>query len=123
MADAGGEKRKGMPGGGGVMNWRFERVRIKGTVHLSTVNMHICCAQGIRTYVATNHSVSSVEQGELSKLGESWGVYPDDKPLHTLALKGDSRAALAPFLAFKYTPPPFPPHPPNLPHRAPFGNT
>ena len=30
---------------------------------------------------------------------EMWGNYPDDYPLHTLALKGDSRAALAPFLA------------------------
>jgi hypothetical protein len=33
---------------------------------------------------------------------ETWGYYPDDKPLHSLALKGDSRAALAPFLAHRF---------------------
>ena len=37
-----------------------------------------------------------------AKHGETWHAYPDDKPLHSLALKGDSRAALVPFLAHRY---------------------
>lgn len=56
----------------------------------------------MKTYVATNHTSSSAAKERLvSKHNEHWGFYPDDSPLHTLALKGDSRAALAPFLAFR----------------------
>lgn len=38
---------------------------------------------------------------EAAKMNETWAFYPDDEPLRTLALQGDSRAALTPFLAHK----------------------
>ncbi len=60
--------------------------------------------QGIKTYVGTNYTLhSTVQQSNLEEHEEVWGFYPDDKPLHTLALKGDSRAALAPFFAYRCT--------------------
>ena len=35
---------------------------------------------------------------------ETYVFYPDDTPLHSLALKGDSRAALVPFMAHRCAP-------------------
>lgn len=53
--------------------------------------------------MATNHTLGASNKASLKQQhNEVWGYYPDDKPLHTLALKGDSRAALAPFLAFRW---------------------
>ena len=51
--------------------------------------------------MATNYSMSPEQLERQAKHGETWHAYPDDKPLHSLALKGDSRAALVPFLAHK----------------------
>ncbi len=51
--------------------------------------------------MATNYSMSPEQLDRQAKHGETWVAYPDDKPLHSLALKGDSRAALVPFLAHK----------------------
>ena len=59
--------------------------------------------QGLKTFVGTNQSLTpSIKQNRWGLYQELWGYYPDDTPLHTLALKGDSRAALAPFLAYRY---------------------
>ena len=52
--------------------------------------------------MASNESLSQGELAEAGAAGETWGTYPDDRPLHTLALQGDSRAALAPFLAHRW---------------------
>lgn len=57
--------------------------------------------QVLRTFVATNYEVPRNESEQYAAMNETWGYYPDDKPLHSLALKGDSRAALAPFLAHR----------------------
>lgn len=51
--------------------------------------------------MATNYSMSPERLEQYAKHGESWFAYPDDKPLHSLALKGDSRAALVPFFAHR----------------------
>lgn len=55
----------------------------------------------MRTYIATNYVVDSALRAEGEQHNETWGSYPDDQPLHSLALHGDSRAALAPFLAHR----------------------
>ena len=63
-----------------------------------------CCGwllQGLRAFLASNESLPRDERAQAEAAGETWGVYPDDTPLHTLALQGDSRAALAPFLAHR----------------------
>ena len=58
--------------------------------------------QGMQTVVATNETLSSkLLRRRLHHHNEHWVYYPDDIPLRTLALKGDSRAALAPFLAYR----------------------
>lgn len=51
--------------------------------------------------MATNYSMSAEQLEQNAKHGETWFAYPDDKPLHSLALKGDSRAALVPFFAHR----------------------
>lgn len=61
--------------------------------------------QGIRTFVATNHTLTGNEKDLFVGEGETWSSYPDDVPLRSLALKGDSRAALVPFLAHRSQPP------------------
>lgn len=60
--------------------------------------------QGIRTYVASNQTLTAEERPAVAALGETWEAYPDDVPLRSLALKGDSRAALVPFLAHRFRP-------------------
>ncbi len=52
--------------------------------------------------MATNYSMSAEQLEHNARDGETWFAYPDDKPLHSLALKGDSRAALVPFFAHRH---------------------
>lgn len=58
-------------------------------------------SQGLRAFMASNESLPGASAAAAAAAGETWGVYPDDRPLHTLALQGDTRAALAPFLAHR----------------------
>lgn len=58
--------------------------------------MDVRVVQGLRTYFATN---GPVPRDNLTSLGE-WGIYSDDDPQRSL-LKGDSRAALVPFMAHR----------------------
>lgn len=55
--------------------------------------------QGIRTFIATNYNLTEGNRTANAGHNETYAFYPDDSPLHSLALKGDSRAALVPFLA------------------------
>ena len=55
--------------------------------------------QGIRTFYATNYNLTEGNRTAYAAYNESYAYYPDDSPLHSLALKGDSRAALVPFIA------------------------
>ncbi|KAK9803733.1 hypothetical protein WJX73_008989 [Symbiochloris irregularis] len=55
-----------------------------------------------RAFLVTNYTVGDELRAEGAKWKETWGFYPDDRPLRTFALFGDSRAALAPFLAHKH---------------------
>ena len=68
--------------------------------------MHLTarCVLGLqsRAFLLTNYTVSDELRVQGAKRNETWAFYPDDRPLRTLALFGDSRAALAPFLAHKY---------------------
>ncbi|KAK9803696.1 hypothetical protein WJX73_002056 [Symbiochloris irregularis] len=59
-------------------------------------------ARKSRAFLVTNYTVGDELRAEGAKRNETWAFYPDDRPLRTLALFGDSRAALAPFLAHKY---------------------
>lgn len=45
------------------------------------------CAQGLRTYIATNHAPGAAHRAEAEQHNETWAAYPDDQPLHSLALK------------------------------------
>ncbi len=55
--------------------------------------------QGIRTYLAVNDStVVKAKQNEAEAFAETWEHFADDAQLKALH-PGDSRAALAPFLA------------------------
>ncbi|KAK9836092.1 hypothetical protein WJX81_000611 [Elliptochloris bilobata] len=58
--------------------------------------------QGMRTYVATNYAPGAALRAEAEQHNETWAAYPDDRPLRSLALKGDSRAALAPHFGGAY---------------------
>ena len=65
-------------------------------------DIQVLPVQGMQTVVATNETLSSKQlRRRLHRHNEHWEHYPDDVPLRTLALKGDSRAALAPFLAYR----------------------
>ena len=58
-----------------------------------------CSMQGIRTFLAINDSkVVEAKQGEGAAFAETWQHFADDAQLKALH-PGDSRAALAPFLA------------------------
>ena len=54
--------------------------------------------QGIRTLVAVNSSVVVEHEGDFKAQGEYWRYYPDDSPFRGLHA-GDTRAAVAPYLA------------------------
>ncbi|BDA47330.1 hypothetical protein COCOBI_10-1760 [Coccomyxa sp. Obi] len=54
--------------------------------------------QGVQTFYATNHE--GQRPNDSSLFGESWGYYPDAKPLRSF-FAGDPRAAMVPFLAYK----------------------
>jgi hypothetical protein len=54
--------------------------------------------QGIQTFIAANATLNNTSS--VAGLG-TWGVYPDDEHVR-LWMKGDSRAALMPFLAFRW---------------------
>ena len=56
--------------------------------------------QGIRTVISTNSQPTADVQAEGALNNETWVYYPDDTPARSF-YKGDSRAALAPFLAHK----------------------
>lgn len=56
--------------------------------------------QGIRTLIATNSDISDDIRAEALQHNETWIYYPDDIPPRSF-YRGDSRAALAPFLAHK----------------------
>ena len=56
------------------------------------------CMQGIRTLVAVNSSVVVEHEGDFKAQGEYWRYYPDDNPFRGLHA-GDTRAAVAPYLA------------------------
>lgn len=56
--------------------------------------------QGIRTVISTNSKPTAAIQAEAAQNNETWVYYPDDAPSRSF-YKGDSRAALAPFLAHK----------------------
>lgn len=56
--------------------------------------------QGIRTVISTNSEPTAAIQAEAAQNNETWVFYPDDAPARSF-YKGDSRAALAPFLAHK----------------------
>ena len=56
--------------------------------------------QGIRTVIATNSQPTTEVQAEGARNNETWVYYPDDLPARSF-YRGDSRAALAPFLAHK----------------------
>lgn len=58
--------------------------------------------QGLRTFHATNYKMSEGNRTAHAAHNETYVYYPDDAPLHSLALKGDSRAALVPFMAHKF---------------------
>ena len=58
--------------------------------------------QGIKTFIATNYNLTEGNRTAAAAHNETYAHYPDDSPLHSLALKGDSRAALVPFLAHEY---------------------
>ena len=59
--------------------------------------------QGIRTYLAVNDSaVVAAKQQEATVFQETWEYFADDQQLKALH-PGDSRAALAPFLAHQVT--------------------
>jgi len=60
-----------------------------------------CAVQGIRTFHATNYNMTEGNRTANAAHNETYVYYPDDAPLHSLALKGDSRAALVPFMAHK----------------------
>ena len=56
--------------------------------------------QGIRTVISTNSEATASIQAEAAQNNETWVYYPDDSPARSF-YKGDSRAALAPFLAHR----------------------
>lgn len=56
--------------------------------------------KGIRTVIATNSTPSQADHTDSQRHGEVWTMYPDDNPLRAL-YPGDTRAALAPFIAHK----------------------
>ena len=61
--------------------------------------------QGLRTLHATNYNMSEGNRTACAAAhNETYEFYPDDVPLHSLALKGDSRAALVPFMAHRCAP-------------------
>ena len=70
---------------------------------MGSVTACLCHAmQGVRTFVATNYNLTEGNRTANAAHNETYAYYPDDAPLHSLALKGDSRAALVPFLAHEY---------------------
>ena len=52
--------------------------------------------QGLRTYIATNHAPGAALRAEAEQHNETWAAYPDDQPLHSLALKVRSLPAANP---------------------------
>ena len=54
--------------------------------------------QDIRTFVAVDETALAATHPNATDAREIWGYYPDDSPLKGLHA-GDTRAALAPFLA------------------------
>lgn len=54
--------------------------------------------QDIRTFVAVDETALAATHPSATEAREIWGYYPDDSPLKGLHA-GDTRAALAPFLA------------------------
>lgn len=64
---------------------------------------HCMWLQGIRTYLAVNDSaVVAAKQQEAMVFQETWEYFADDQQLKALH-PGDTRAALAPFLAHQVT--------------------
>ena len=68
---------------------------------------HMCSAlitvllQGLQTYLATSYKENATADMSYSAAAnETWQHYPDDSPQRSW-YPGDSRAALAPFLAFQ----------------------
>lgn len=63
--------------------------------------MSLAFFQGLQTYLATSYEENATASLLYdSELNETWKYYPDDNPQRSW-YPGDSRAALAPFLAFK----------------------
>lgn len=54
--------------------------------------------QGVQTFFTTNHEGDRPANSSI--YWESWGFYPDAKPIRSF-YEGDARAAIAPFQAFK----------------------
>ena len=56
----------------------------------------LSCTQGLRTYIATNQAPGGALRAEAEQHNETWAAYPDDQPLHSLALKVRSLPAANP---------------------------
>ena len=66
----------------------------------SAGSLHCGVIQGIRTVISTNSQPTAAVKAEGAQNNETWVYYPDDTPARSF-YRGDSRAALAPFLAHK----------------------
>ena len=61
-------------------------------------------AQGSRTLFATNATNSTASaSNDSAAFNESWAFYPDADPMRSF-YAGDPRAAMTPFLAYKWGP-------------------
>ena len=99
-----------------TLNWQPHQVKSHGTARRVCLSMNdisaLCfsaiallpavCLQDRRTYIVTNYTLPLERQEAAAQHNEVWEYYPDDRPLRTLFLQGDSRAALAPFLAHRH---------------------
>ncbi|KAL0042102.1 hypothetical protein WJX77_003123 [Trebouxia sp. C0004] len=68
--------------------------------HLPVVKGSRSWRKGIRTVISTNSQPTAAVKAEGAQNNETWVYYPDDSPARSF-YRGDSRAALAPFLAHK----------------------
>ena len=56
--------------------------------------------QGITSFLATKYNMSEgMKTANAERYNEMYMYYPDDKLMHSLSNRGDSRAALVPFLS------------------------
>lgn len=66
--------------------------------HFPIIEASKAWRKDLRTYVALANESVAAQHTQNRSSQEVWGYYPDDKPLKGLH-PGDTRAALAPFLA------------------------